>query len=179
MTNEGEVPAKEIQEVVLKDDIWKWQSEQRRPNWDEFFMMLAEVAATRSTCDRGPNQRFRDHKGTGAVIVSKDNRRIAMGYNGSPPGVPHCDDIGHRLVDSHCVSTLHAEENAILNSTFNLEGCKIYSTTIPCFDCCKRIIAVGIVEVVFQHTYTSRYDSQDLGIALLKLRGLHPRRLLL
>lgn len=164
-------------EFVLKDGIWRWQEEKRRPHWDEMFMMIAEVAATRSTCDRGPKQRFREHKGTGAVIASMDNRQIAIGYNGSPPGVDHCDDIGHRLVDGHCVATIHAEENAILNATFDLKGCKIYTTTIPCFDCCKRIIAVGIVEVIFQHCYTSRYDSQDLGLALLRLRGVLSRRL--
>jgi len=157
--------------------VWAWQVTGKRPSWDELFMMLAEVVSTRSTCDRGPEQRFREHRGTGAVIVSYDNRQVAIGYNGSPPGAAHCDDVGHKLVDGHCVATIHAEENAILNATFNLNGCRLYSTTLPCFDCCKRIVSVGINEVIFQHRYTSRYDSQEMGLALLKDCGVVYRQL--
>lgn len=180
MVQEGEaVRDGESTGVELKEGIWSWQEERRRPNWDEMFMMMAEVAATRSTCDRGPKQRFRNHKGTGAVIASPDNRRVAIGYNGSVPKAPHCDDAGHQMIGGHCVRTVHAEENAILHAPFDLVGCQIYTTTIPCFDCCKRIVSVGIVEVIYQHPYTSRYDSQELGLALLHSCGVLCRQMAL
>lgn len=74
-----------------------------RLDWHEFFMLHAHLAATRSTCDRGPALFFDPERhGVGCVIV-KDNRIIAGGYNGSPPGEPHCDDVGHLMVDGHCV----------------------------------------------------------------------------
>lgn len=146
----------------LIKNIWKWQSQNRRPNWDELFMMIAEIAATRSTCDRGPDQRFRDHKGTGTVIVSQDHRHIAIGYNGSPPNQPHCDDADHQLIDNHCKRVVHSECNAILNATFELSGCTLYTTTFPCYDCAKLISSVGITKVVFQHDYVHAKEVFDL-----------------
>jgi len=149
--------------------IWAWQRDHRRPSWDEVFMMLSEIAATRSTCDRGPKQRFRKHRGTGACIASIDHRRVALGYNGSVPGLPHCDEAGHEIVNSSCVRTLHAEENAILNATFPLNDCTIYTTTFPCYACAKRIISVGITKVVYQHEYKSdrQPSARDLFAAAL------------
>lgn len=195
----------------MKEKIWNWQHENRRPSWDEFMMMHAEVASTRSTCDRGPDQRFRDHKGTGAVICTPDYRKVSMGYNGSPPGQPHCDEMrcteygcgfvwgvtsdlmssidcpecgslgtvkgGHIIHDGHCIATIHAEENAILNASFELIGCYLYCTTKPCYDCCKRIISVGILKVFYQHAYASRYSLEDRGIRLLSNAGIEVRRL--
>lgn len=146
-------------------DIWNWQKQGRRPTWDEVFMIHAEVAATRSTCDRGPGQRFSDHKGVGACIVSPDNRNISLGYSGSPPGTDHCDDKDHIMVDGSCVRTIHAEENAILNSSFSLKGCRIYTTAFPCYNCSKRIIAAGIVEVIWQ--YAHKLDRIPSGSQLL------------
>lgn len=146
--------------------IWQWQFEHRRPKWDEVFMMLAEIAATRSTCDRGPKQRFRNHRGTGACIASVDRRKVALGYNGSVPGQPHCDEADHEMVNNSCVRTIHAEENAILNATFPLEGSTLYSTTMPCYNCAKRIITVGIKQVVYQHEYKPQHPcSMDLFAA--------------
>lgn len=203
-------------------ELWCWQDEDRRPNWDELFMMIAQVVATRSTCDRGPKQFFRDHRGTGAVIVSANNRQISVGYNGSPPGLPHCDDpelfgiccncgdvfsdtdlkfylidekkrkmscIGcgvghlvvcegdHLLVDGHCVRTIHAEENAILNASFPTDGCKLYTTTVPCYDCAKRIIAAGIKEVYYLEVYQSRYDGKVDPANLLEEAGVKLKRI--
>jgi len=201
--------------------IWKWQERNFRPSWDEMFMSMAEVVATRSTCDRGPSQRLLDHRGTGAVIVSPDNRQVAIGYNGSPPGSPHCADPeefwackscgfplsetvhvrgrgtvgscprcdtearavkatgGHIMVNGSCVRTIHAEENAILNSTFDLKGCRIYSTTVPCYDCCKRIATARLSEVVYQHLYESRGVDPLVGLHLLEGCGLKVRQLLI
>lgn len=133
--------------------IWDWQREDRRPTWHETFMMLAEVASTRSTCNRGPMQRFRTHRGTGACIVTPDNHKVSLGYNGSCPGQPHCDDAGHELVNGSCVRTIHAEENAVINATFSLQGCRIYTTTFPCYNCAKRIVAEGITIVFYSREY--------------------------
>lgn len=155
--------------------IWNWQREHRRPAWDEVFMMLAEIAATRSTCDRGPKQRFRRHRGTGACIASEDRRKVSLGYNGSVPGQPHCDDADHEMVNGSCVRTIHAEENAILNATFPLEHSTIYTTTMPCYNCAKRIITVGIKMVVYQHEYKSdrQPNARDLfAAAQVELRLL-------
>ena len=72
-----------------------------RPSWDDYFMDITFQVAKRSTCDRAR---------VGAVIV-KDKRILTTGYNGSPAGLPHCDEIGHLMVDGHCVRTLHAEQH--------------------------------------------------------------------
>lgn len=160
-----------------RTDIYAWQSEERRPTWDENFMMHAEIAATRCTCDRGPSQRFSTHKGIGAAIVSRDHRRIAMGYAGSPPGLPHCDDVGHEIIEgtSSCVRTIHAEENAILNATFGLRGCTIYSTAAPCYNCAKRIISSGIVRVVYQHEH--KPGRKPSGFDIFKSAGIRVDKL--
>lgn len=130
-------------------------------------MMLAEIAATRSTCDRGPKQRFRRHRGTGACIASEDRRKVSLGYNGSVPGQPHCDDADHEMVNGSCVRTIHAEANAIINATFELRGAVIYTTTFPCYNCAKLIISIGITEVVYEHEYKpeSRPNGRDIFAA--------------
>ena len=74
-----------------------------RASWDEYFMNIARVVSTRSTCDR---------KHVGAVIV-RDKTILSTGYNGSIRGLPHCDEVGHLMEDGHCVRTIHAEANAI------------------------------------------------------------------
>lgn len=71
-----------------------------RKSWDEYFMEITEMVATRSTCDRA----F-----VGCVLVNSDNRIISTGYNGSVTGNPHCDEVGHTMRDGHCIATIHAE----------------------------------------------------------------------
>ena len=61
-----------------------------RPAWDDYFMAMARVVATRASCDR---------KHVGAVLVGPDRTVLSSGYNGSPRGLPHCDDAGHELRD--------------------------------------------------------------------------------
>ena len=75
-----------------------------RPSWNKYFYQVAKLVASRSTCPRAA---------CGAVIISKDNRIIATGYNGVPPNHPHCDDVGCFLVDNHCTRSIHAELNAV------------------------------------------------------------------
>ena len=80
-----------------------------RASWDEYFMSIAQVVATRSTCPR---------KYVGAVIV-RNRTILSTGYNGSIRGMPHCSDVGHMMEDGHCVATIHAEANAIIQAARN------------------------------------------------------------
>ena len=80
-----------------------------RVDWHQYFMNIAGEVATRSTCSR---------KHVGAVIV-RDKTILSTGYNGSVRGLPHCDDVGHMMEDNHCVATIHAEANAIIQAAKN------------------------------------------------------------
>lgn len=133
-----------------------------RASWDEYFMAIARVVATRSTCDR---------KHVGAVIV-REKMILTTGYNGSIRGLAHCDDEGHLMEDGHCVRTVHAEANAIVQAARNgvrLEGADIYVTASPCFGCYKLIANSGLGRIVFGEFYRdSRIFelSEKLGIKL-------------
>lgn len=123
-----------------------------RQQWDEHFLRVAEEIATMATCDR---------KHVGSVLVNSTGKRIvATGFNGSPAGMPHCDDVGHELVPINgrdsCVRTLHAESNAIDYAGRDAAFCTLYVTAKPCYDCAKRIVNVGINRVVYRETYISR-----------------------
>lgn len=137
-------------------------TEDRRASWDEYFMAIARVVATRSTCDR---------KHVGAVIV-RDKMILATGYNGSIRGLPHCDDEGHMMEDGHCVRTIHAEANAIVQAARNgmrLERADIYVSASPCFGCFKMIANAGLSRIVYGEFYRDERIfnlSRDLGIAL-------------
>ena len=132
-----------------------------RMNWDRYWMLMAHVVATRSTCDRGPELLLDPGRhGVGAVLV-KDQRMIASGYNGSVPGRPHCDTAGHMMRDGHCVRTLHAELNAIIQCALDgvsPQGATVYTTASPCFDCSKALVRARVARVVFGQTYESRYE---------------------
>ncbi|WP_013324836.1 deoxycytidylate deaminase [Gloeothece verrucosa] len=125
--------------------------EEQRPNWDEYFLMIAKLAATRSTCLAFP---------VGAVIV-KDRQVLATGYNGSPTGSVHCTAQGFcypGLTSCDASSTLpsravHAEANAIAQAAkhgINTNGSTIYVTLEPCISCLKLIISSGIKEVFYE-----------------------------
>ena len=140
----------------------------KRPGWDAYFLKMAAVCAERATCDR---------KSVGAVIV-RDNHPIATGYNGSVRGLGHCDDEGHLMEDGHCVRTVHAEANAIVQAARNgmrIEGASIYVTASPCWGCFRLIANAGIVKVVFGEFYRDQkiFDvSQKLGIELVDFSKL-------
>jgi dCMP deaminase len=139
----------------------------KRPSWDEYFLKMAGVCAERATCDR---------KHVGAVIV-RDNHPIATGYNGAPPGLPHCDEVGHLLreVDGRpsCHRATHAEQNAILTAArfgHRTEGATIYVTAQPCLNCAKAIITAGIRRVVWSEGYPDPVSLdflQEAGIELV------------
>lgn len=126
-------------------------------------MRLAYLAATRATCER---------KHVGAVIVSPDHRVVATGYNGAPSGAPSCDDVGHQIVDGHCVRTIHSEANAISYAGRFSIGCTIYGTASPCYDCAKLIVNAGISRVVYDDFYPSRYNLSDQVPQFLREAGL-------
>jgi len=126
-------------------------------------MNIAREVATRSTCDR---------KFVGAVIV-RDRSILATGYNGSIRGLPHCDEEGHLMEDNHCVRTVHAEANAIVQAARNgvrIESASIYVTASPCWGCFRLIANAGIVRIVFGEFYRDNKIfefSQKLGIELV------------
>ena len=126
-------------------------------------MNIANEVATRSTCDR---------KHVGSVIV-RDKSILATGYNGSVRGLGHCDDEGHLMEDGHCVRTVHAEANAIVQAARNgmrIEGAGIYVTASPCWGCFRLIANAGLVRIVFGEFYRDPKIfevSQALGIELV------------
>jgi len=137
-----------------------------RPNWDEFFFELAFVYASRGTCDR---------LRTACVLVNKNNALIGTGYNGSVPKTEHCDDVGHLMVDNHCVRTLHGEENAILHCAEDLQGATAYILGTPCIDCLKKLLAKGVKTIKYAGEYPNSKGSdiikglaQETGVELVK-----------
>lgn len=136
-----------------------------RVSWDRYFMNLAIQAATRSTCDR---------KHVGAIVV-RDKTVLSTGYNGSMRRSPHCTDAGCLMENAHCVRTVHAEANAIVQAArhgIRLDGATIYVTASPCFNCFKLIVNSGIVSVVYGEFYRDERVAafaEDLGIDMIHL----------
>ncbi len=130
-----------------------------RPSFDNYFLTIASVVSTRATCDR---------KKVGAVLVDRFNRIVSTGYNGSPAGLPHCDDVGHELVDmdgrQSCVRTVHAESNALYEAGQKVPGGTLFTTAIPCYDCAKLIVNAGISRVVYCEYYNSRKTESVLNL---------------
>lgn len=130
--------------------------EKDRPTWDQYFMMIAKLAATRSTCLAFP---------VGAVIA-KNRQVLATGYNGSPSGSVHCTAQGFcyeglpscdasKILPSRAV---HAEANAIAQAAkhgISTEGATIYVTLEPCLACLKLIISAGIKEVFYETDFNT------------------------
>ncbi len=134
----------------------------RRPSWDEYFLQIAFTVAQRSTCDRAH---------VGCVLV-RDRRILTTGYNGAPAGLPHCDDVGHLMIDGHCVRTLHAEQNALIQAALHgvgTEGATAYVTHHPCLTCAKMLINAGVRRVVYAGNYPDDYSRQFLAAAGLEL----------
>jgi dCMP deaminase len=138
----------------------------QRTDWDTYFMEIAKVVSSRATCDR---------KHVGAVLV-RDRIILSTGYNGSIRGMPHCDEAGHMMEDGHCVATIHAEANAILQSArtgASIEGATIYTTASPCWPCFKLIANAGIQRIVYGEFYRDARIfevAQRLGIELVGLK---------
>jgi len=162
-----------ILEEVLKSS--KGNLNFTRPSWNEYFMILAKIAATRSTCLSRP---------TGAVIV-KGKQVLSTGYNGSMPGVAHCNEEGKCFrrssgaADSgkydHCRS-IHAEANAIAQAAkkgVNIAGAEVYVTLYPCYVCTKLLASAGIKKVYYEIGYISPDTKRDkLWEEALKVAGI-------
>lgn len=140
-------------------------SKNNRPLWDEYFLKLAMIASERSTCPR---------MHCGCVLV-KDRFVLATGYNGSIPGLPHCEDVGCLIVDNHCVRTNHAEINALVQAAvhgINIKGSAAYITNMSCTTCAKALIAAGITKVVvfsdFHDTLATQFYT-DSKVEIVKL----------
>ncbi|MFO7245303.1 MAG: cytidine/deoxycytidylate deaminase family protein [Thermaerobacter sp.] len=139
----------------------------RRPSWDEYFLGLADAVAARSTCTR---------RAVGAVIV-RDRRILATGYNGSPPGFPHCLDVGCLMVDGHCVRTVHAEMNAVVQAALHgvsIKGATVYCTSFPCLHCAKVLIGAGVERVVYRDPYHDPIAEEFFAQAGVKVERLQP-----
>lgn len=147
----------------------------KRPSWNEYFMILAKMAATRSTCLSRP---------AGAVIV-KDKQLLSTGYNGSMPGIAHCSDEGFCYRRSSgagdagkydsCRSG-HAEANALAQAAkngINVNGASTYVTLYPCYVCTKLLVQAGIKKVYYEYEYRSVDPERDkLWEEALKQTGL-------
>jgi dCMP deaminase len=145
---------------------------QTRPNWDEYFMEIAEVVKKRANCLRGR---------VGAVIV-KDKRIITTGYNGTPTGIKNCDEGGcDRCIrrdrgeiqsgenKDRCIC-LHAEQNALLQAAYlgiSANGAVLYTTDTPCNQCAKMIVNSGIKKIVAKNKFPD-----ELGLKLLRDVGI-------
>lgn len=148
-----ESPVHPTHEVTGTELIKYRRPKVARPTVDQYFIRMAHLAAERATCDR---------KHVGAVLT-KNGRTVGTGYNGSPPGMPHCDDVGHDFVtladgSVNCVRTTHAEANAFLDAAANgkaTDGTTLYTNTFPCWNCAKMILGAGVMRVVFDADYNN------------------------
>ena len=140
------------------------EPKKQRKDWHEYFMDIAQMVATRSTCDR---------KHIGAVIV-RDKTILSTGYNGSIRGRPHCSEIGCDMENEHCVATIHAEANAIIQAAKNgvmIKDAEIYTTASPCWNCFKLIANSGINKIYYGEFYR---DERIMRVAEeIKLELIH------
>lgn len=133
-----------------------------REPWDKFFIQIAREVATRATCDR---------KHVGCLLV-KENHILATGYNGSIPGMDHCDDEGHIMIEGSCVRTTHAEQNALAQAAkygTSINGATAYITCEPCWVCFKLLLTCGVKRMV----YVEPYNSEDASLKEQKTNILH------
>lgn len=135
-----------------------------RPSWDEYFMEVANAVAKRATCDRGRS----------GCVIARDKQILVTGYVGSPKGFPHCDEEGHLMkklihedghTSSHCVRTIHAEQNAICQAAklgVGIQGGTLYCKMTPCRVCAMMIINSGIERVVSEKKYHNGQESEEM-----------------
>jgi dCMP deaminase len=145
----------------------------QRPDWDEYFINIAQVVASRSNC----------MKRRVAAIIVKDRRIISTGYNGTPRGAKNCNEGGCPRCNSmarsgtaleDCLCS-HGEENAITQAAYHgtsVKGASLYTTFAPCLLCTKMIINSGIAEVV----YNTEYPLNDVSFSLLRECGVTVRQ---
>jgi len=152
------------------ETIRKIKEKDLRPSWEEYFIQIAQLVATRSTCLR---------RKVGAILV-KDKRILSTGYNGAPRKLAHCAEVGC-LRDKLKIPAgerqeicrgLHAEQNAIIQAALygiSIKGAVLYCTHQPCITCAKMIINAGIKKVIFQGKYPDLLARQILEEARIEL----------
>lgn len=167
--NDGTIPEFEDR---IKDVVLEAVMNEKRPDWDEYFLNIAKVASLRSNC----------LKRKVAAVIVRDKRVISTGYNGTPRGVKNCNDGGCPRCASfgasgagltECLCS-HAEENAIVQAAYHgvsIKDAILYTTFSPCLICTKMILNSGIKEVVFN----AHYPMGDVPLALLKAAGIAVR----
>ncbi|MCD6265893.1 MAG: cytidine/deoxycytidylate deaminase family protein [Deltaproteobacteria bacterium] len=144
-----------------------------RPSWPEYFMSIAKLVATRSTCLR---------RNVGAVLV-RDKKILATGYNGAPTGIRHCEETGclreklnvkpgerHELCRG-----LHAEQNVIIQSAYYgvaTKGTTLYSTHKPCIICSKMLINAGVEKIFYLEGYPDTLADEMLAEANIEIERL-------
>ena len=132
-----------------------------RPDNDTYFMDMAQLISRRSTCVR---------RQVGAVIV-KDKRVLTTGYNGSPKGTRHCEDLGCIREQQNIPSGtrhelcrgVHAEQNAVIQAAYfgiSIDGSTIYTTTFPCSMCAKILINAGVKEIIYSEGYADEMSQK-------------------
>lgn len=142
----------------------------QRPSWDQYFMDITRLVATRSSCMR---------RQVGALLV-KERNILATGYNGVPSGITHCHAVGclreklkvpsgerHELCRG-----LHAEQNAIIQAAKHgttIAGATLYCTTMPCIICTKMIINAGITTVIYGEGYTDELAREMIAEAHIEV----------
>lgn len=143
-----------------------------RPDWDKYFMDIAELTAKRSTCLR---------RNVGAVLV-KENRIMSTGYNGAPRNLKHCVEIGC-LRDKLGVESgerhelcrgIHAEQNTIIQAAIigvSIKESILYTTSQPCILCTKMLINAGITKIVYKGKYPDKLSLEMLKEAEIDLEN--------
>lgn len=134
---------------------------ENRLSWEDYFMANAELISKRSTCDRA----F-----VGAILV-KDKRIIATGYNGGVSETDNCNEAGHYMDEGHCIRTVHAEMNALIQCAkegISTKNTEVYVTHFPCINCTKALLQAGVKKITYQHTYRPH----PLAIELMTQKGV-------
>jgi len=156
-----------------KPSLMAKEKSEKRPDWDEYFLDIADLVSRRSSCIR---------RSVGAVLV-KERRILATGYNGAPTGLRHCLELGCLREQCNVPSGerhelcrgLHAEQNAIIQAALHgvsVKGATIYCTNHPCVICAKMIINAGAAKVIFREGYSDNLSEdmlQEAGIKVCKL----------
>ena len=148
-----------------------------RPDWDHYFMEIAQVVSKRSTCLR---------RSVGAVIV-KNKQILATGYNGTPKGMPHCGEVGCLREQLHVPSGknhelcrgIHAEQNAVVQAAVHgvsVEGGTLYCTNQPCVVCTKILINAGIERIVYKDPYPDKLAEDMLAGSGIRVEVLERKQ---
>jgi dCMP deaminase len=146
-----------------------------RPDNDTYFMRMADLVATRSTCLR---------RQVGAVIM-KEKRVLTTGYNGAPKGLKHCAEVGCIRTQNNIESGtrhelcrgVHAEQNAVIQAAYfgaSIKDASIYTTNFPCVMCAKILVNAGIIEAIYKDDYVDPLSKEILNESKVVVRRYEP-----